>query len=105
MKERIWERFGKKMDLDSSKELTAALKDHLDLAAAIGAKSLSLRLLEELAIPHRDVRHIVEYKRMRKQLKRIESIAAAAKGKQGVSVVQPGTIIIRSSFLIGPESV
>ena len=70
------------MDLDSSKELTAALKDHLDLAAAIGAKSLSLRLLEELAILHRDVRHIVEYKRMRKQLRRIESIAAAAKANR-----------------------
>lgn len=82
VKERVWERFGKKMDLDSSKELTAALKDHLNLAAAIGAKSLSLRLLEELAIPHRDVRHIVEYKRMRKQLRRIESIAAAAKGNR-----------------------
>ena len=54
----------------------------LGVAAAIGAKSLSVRLLEELAILHRDVRHIVEYKRRRKQLKRIESIAAAAKGNR-----------------------
>jgi hypothetical protein len=41
-----------------------------------------LRLLEELAIPLPEVRHIVEYKRMRKQLRRIESIAAAAKGNR-----------------------
>ena len=78
MKERIWEDFGKKMDLDSH-ELTSAIKDHLNLAREIGAKTLSLRLLEELAIPHQDVRRIVDYKRRRKQLKRIESIAAAAK--------------------------
>jgi len=82
MKERVWERLGKKVDLDSSKALTEAIKDHLDLGRAIGAKSLSSRLLEELAIAHRDVRGIVEYKRSRKQLKRIESIAAAAKGNK-----------------------
>jgi len=82
VKERVWERLGKKVDLDSSKALTEALKDHLDLGSAIGAKSLSSRLLEDLAISHRDVQPIVEYKRLRQRLKRIESIAAAAKGNK-----------------------
>ena len=82
VKERVSERLGKNVDLDSSKALSEALKDHLDLHSAIGAKSLSSRLLEELAISHRDVQPIVEYKRFRKQLKRIESIAAAAKGNK-----------------------
>ena len=82
VKEHVWERLGKQVELDSSKALTESLKDHLNLGRTIGAKSLSLRLLEELAISHRDVQPIVEYKRLRKQLKRIESIAAAAKGNK-----------------------
>jgi DNA polymerase-1 len=82
VKERVWEKLGKKIDLDSAKELTAALKDHLDLSGTIGARSLSLRLLEELAILHRDVQPIVEYKRLRKQLRHIESIAEAARGNK-----------------------
>ena len=82
VKGRVWERHGKKVDLDSPKALTEALRDHLGIHSAIGAKSLSSRLLEELAISHRDVQPIVEYKRFRKQLKRIESIAAAAKGNK-----------------------
>lgn len=81
-RDRVWERLGKKLDLDSGKELTAALKDHLEICAAAGTKSLSLRQLEELAIPHRDVRPVVEYKRLRKQLKHLESISAAAKGNK-----------------------
>ena len=82
VKERVWDRLGKKVDLDSSKALTEALKDHLNLGSAIGAKSLSSRRLVDLAISHRDVQAIVKYKRLRKQLKRIESIAAAAKGNK-----------------------
>ncbi|HUG71439.1 MAG TPA: hypothetical protein VMM76_27085 [Pirellulaceae bacterium] len=81
-KERVWERLGKKLDLDSGKELTAALKDHLNIRAAAGTKPLSLRHLEELAIPHRDVQPVVEYKRLCKQLKHLESISAAAKGNK-----------------------
>lgn len=82
VKECVWEILGKKLDLDSGKELTAALKDHLNIRAAVGTKPLSLRQLEELAIPHHDVRPVVEYKRLRKRLKHLESISAAAKGNK-----------------------
>jgi hypothetical protein len=41
---------------------------------------LSLRRLEELAISYPDVRGVAEYKRLRKELKRVESVALAAKG-------------------------
>ncbi len=78
-KDRIWERLGRKFDMDSGKELTAALRDHLDIRAAGGLKPLSLRDLEELAIPYPDVRHVVEYKRLRLHLKHLESISEAAK--------------------------
>ena len=79
-KERVWERLGKTLDLDSEKELSAALKNYLDLRGATRTKPLSLRHREELAIPHHDVRHVVEYKRLCRKLKHLESISAAAKG-------------------------
>jgi DNA polymerase-1 len=82
VKECVWKKLGKKFELDSAKELTAALKDHLEPGGVIGSKSLSLRLLEELAVSHGDVQPIVEYKGLRKQLKRIDSIAVAAKGNK-----------------------
>lgn len=82
VRERIREEFGKIIDLDSGSELAAALAHRLDFRRTIGARALSLRLLEEVAIAHRDVRPIVTYKRLRKQLKRIESIVAAAKGNK-----------------------
>jgi DNA polymerase I-like protein with 3'-5' exonuclease and polymerase domains len=78
MKERVWAGFGKKVELDSAKQLTAAIKEHLNSDSTIGPKSVSLRLLEELAILHRDVQPIVEYKRLRRTLNRLETIAATA---------------------------
>ena len=82
VKERAWERLGEKVDLDSSKALTETLNSHLDLRTTIGMKSLSLRLLEDLAISHRDLQPIVEYKRLRKELRHVESIAVAANGNR-----------------------
>lgn len=81
-KEQVAERLGLKIDLDSTKDLAAALKERLGLGGTLSLKSLSLRRLEELAISYPDVRGVVEYKRLRKQLKRVESIAAAAKGNK-----------------------
>ncbi len=81
-KDRVWEKLGKKLDLDSGKELTAALKELLDIRLATGPKLFSQSHLEELAISHSDVRPIVEYKRLREQLKHLESILAAAKGSR-----------------------
>jgi DNA polymerase-1 len=45
-KERVWEKLGKRIELDSAKELTAALRDHLDVGRAIRAICLCLLLLE-----------------------------------------------------------
>lgn len=78
----VWETLGQKFDLDATKELTAALKAHLDIRGSAPAKLQSLRRLEELAIPHRDILSVVTYKRLRKQLKHVESISAAAKGNK-----------------------
>jgi DNA polymerase-1 len=78
-KEQIAEKLGRKIDLDSTKDLASVLKELLHLGAAFTSNSLSPRRLEELAISFADVRKIVEYKRLRRRLTRIESIAFSAK--------------------------
>lgn len=92
-KDRVWEILGKKVDLDSGKELASALKDHLEIRTTMGTIPLSLRHLEELAIPYRDVRPVVEYKRLCKQLKHLESISESSKS----SKVYPSFNQVRSS--------
>ena len=77
-KEQVGKALGK-IDLDSTKDLAVALKEKLNFGGSFGPKSLSLRRLEELAVSYPDVRGVVEYKRLRKQLKRVESVALAAK--------------------------
>lgn len=78
-KEQVEKALGLKIDIDATKDLASALKEKLNLGGTLGSKSLSLRRLEELAISYPDVRGIVEYKRLRKQLKRVESISLSAK--------------------------
>lgn len=78
-KEQVAKKLGQKIDLDSAKDLASALKEQLNLGSAFSSKALSPRRLEELGISYPDVQIIVEYKRLRKRLKRIESIAASVK--------------------------
>lgn len=79
-KKNVEERLGQKLDLDSSKNLAGALKERLGHDIKLNSKTLPLRRLEELAIFYPDIRGIVVYKRLRNQLRQIESIAVAAKG-------------------------
>lgn len=81
-KEHIAKKLGKGLDVDSSKDLAAALTERLGLGHALDSRSLSPRRLEELAIVYSDVREVVEYKRLHRQLKLIEAIATAAKGRK-----------------------
>jgi len=78
-KDQVEKKLGRKLDLDSTKDLAAALNEHLALRSAFGPKSVTLRRLEELAIPYDDVRSVVEYKRLGRQIRRLESIIAAAR--------------------------
>jgi len=81
-KERIAKKLDKSFDLDSSKDVAAALAERLGLGHPFSSRSLSLQRLEELAIVYPDVREIVEYKRLRRQLRLVESVATAAKGSR-----------------------
>lgn len=81
-KEQVEKALGKKIDIDATKDLAAALEEKLSLGGTLGSKSLSLRRLEELAISYPDVRRVVDYKRLRKQVKRVESISLSAKGNK-----------------------
>ncbi len=78
-KKEAWGRLGKKLDLDSGSEIASSFKDHPSLGAGNSERPVSLRLLEELAIQRPDIIPIVTYRRLRKELKRLESIASSAK--------------------------
>jgi DNA polymerase I-like protein with 3'-5' exonuclease and polymerase domains len=78
-KEQVAEKLGREIDLDSNKDFTSALKELLHLGAEFVSRPVSQRRLEEFAISYPDVRIIVEYKRLRRRLTRIESIALSAK--------------------------
>jgi DNA polymerase I-like protein with 3'-5' exonuclease and polymerase domains len=82
VKAQTWEKLGKKVDLDSGRELAATLSECLGLRWEIGAKEPSLRLCEELAILHQDVEPLVQYKRLRKGLKNVEAVAASVNGNR-----------------------
>jgi DNA polymerase I-like protein with 3'-5' exonuclease and polymerase domains len=81
-KKQVERALGLKIDLDSTKGLAAALKQRLRIGGTLGSRSLSLRRLEESAISYPDVRGVVEYKRLRKELKRVESVSLTAKGNK-----------------------
>ena len=81
VKERTWEKFGKKVDLDSAKELAVTVNEYLG-RRAIGARAPSLPVWEELAILHRDTALIVQYKRLRNELKHVEAVTASLKGNR-----------------------
>ena len=78
-KKQIEKKFQQKIDIDSGKNLASALKEQLGNGRISTSKSLSIRRLEEMAISIPDIRTIVEYKRLRNQLKRVESVAVATR--------------------------
>jgi DNA polymerase-1 len=77
LKDKVSDKVGKVYDLDSQEDLSAILMEILDLRRFAGVKSISLQFLEQVAITEPIVRLIVHYKRVRKQIKAIETISTS----------------------------
>src|SRR5262249_44163548 len=63
--------WGKAFDLDSQTDLSAMLRDRLQLRH-LGSQAIPLSVLEQLAISTPIIRPIVQYKRLRRQIKAVE---------------------------------
>ena len=68
---------GSEIDLDSQDEISVLMSEKLGLRELLGRKSLTQSLLEQLASTRPLLKLVVEYKRSRKQLRRVESIIKA----------------------------
>jgi len=79
IKSSIHDKFDKKFDLDSQKELSVIIKNELNLDHYVGSKKITLALLEQLAVNNSIVKLIVKYKRFRSQLKQVELIIKSIK--------------------------
>src|SRR5262249_14279576 len=73
--------WGKAFDPDSQTELSAMLRDRLQLRH-LGSQAIPLSVLEQLAISTPIIRPIVQYKRLRRQIKAVESISGAIRGQR-----------------------
>jgi len=73
--------WGKAFDLDSQTDLSAMLRDRLQLRH-LGSQAIPLSVLEQLAISTPIIRPIVQYKRLRRQIKAVESISGAIRGQR-----------------------
>jgi DNA polymerase-1 len=73
---------GNAFDLDSQEDLSVILRENLALRRFIRSKTITLSVLEQLAITEPIVRLIVQYKRLRRQIKAVESISSAVTGKR-----------------------
>ncbi len=76
-KKRVSDGFGRGIDLDSLKDISMLMREKLELREALGRKSLTQSLLEQLASQRPLLRLVVDYKRSGKQLRRVESIIKA----------------------------
>lgn len=79
LRESIHASFGIKFDLDSQKELAVLLKEDLDLKMLIGSQSITISLLQSLAISTPSIQNIVKYKQYSKELKALDLILKAVK--------------------------
>ena len=70
---------GKDFDLESQQALSAVLREVANLQGYIGPSRLTVSSLEHLAIVEPVARLIVEVKRLRSRIVRLESISAAAR--------------------------
>lgn len=82
LKERVHAGVGRPFDLDSRDELLAALRDRGDLGDHLRPGRITSALLEELAIDRPLVQLIVRYRRARKQLQQVDSIAQSIRGNR-----------------------
>lgn len=79
LRESIHASFGIKFDLDSQKELAVLLKEDLDLKMLIGSQSITISLLQSLAISTPSIQNIVKYKQYSKELRALDLILKAVK--------------------------
>lgn len=70
---------GKVFDCESEQELSEVLREVPSLRGYIGPRKVTLSTLEQLAITEPVVRLIVEFKRVRRMVVRLESISDAAR--------------------------
>ncbi len=80
LRSEIFAMVGKDFDLESQQALSEVLREVANLRGYIGPIRLTVSALEHLAIAEPIARLIVEVRRLRKQIARLESISAAAHG-------------------------
>jgi DNA polymerase I len=73
-KRRVSDSIGSEVELDSQVDMSTVMREKLRLREVLGRKVLTQSLLEQLAVQRPLLKLVVEYKRVEKQLKRVESI-------------------------------
>ena len=73
---------GKVFDCESEQELSEILREVPSLRGYIGPRKVTLSTLEQLAITEPVVRLVVEFKRVRRKVLRLESISGAARDRK-----------------------
>jgi DNA polymerase-1 len=77
LKDVIYKAWGKTFDLDAQTGLSAILRESLELRQFSGSQTITVSVLEQLAISTPIVRPIVQYKRLRRQITAVELISGA----------------------------
>lgn len=88
-KDAISREIGNVGDIDSPKDLAAMLTTNLGLKRVAGKGKVTVATLEQIAITEPNVRLVVEYKRLRQQIKAIESILSATRNNRVYPVFNP----------------
>lgn len=73
-KQRVSDRIGSDVELDSQMDISTLMREKLELREVLGRRVVTQSLLEQLAAKRPLLKLVVEYKRLGKQLKRVESI-------------------------------
>jgi DNA polymerase I-like protein with 3'-5' exonuclease and polymerase domains len=73
-KQRVSDSIGSDVELDSQVDISTLMREKLGLREVLGRRVLTQSLLEQLAAKRPLLKLVVEYKRIGKQLKRVESI-------------------------------
>ncbi len=82
LKDEVGRKLGKVGDIDSQKDILRILTDVFGIRRVGGITRVTLAHLEQLAMNEPTVRLIVRYKRLRRQIKKVDAIVAAIRGKR-----------------------
>ncbi len=77
LKDDICKKVGEVFDLDSEKDLSAVFKEALVVRGYLAPRKITMAILEQVAISEPIVRLVVQYKRLRSYIVRLESTSAA----------------------------